>query len=93
MKNNVEKGVVITSQTGWNEAFLIGTEEELLSLANTIIDSVKSAKKDEFFGESVKTSNQVFSKLAPYSEVQFDWLVVTNSNEQTLEIATKVEGL
>ncbi|MCG9232537.1 hypothetical protein L3X65_25855 [Vibrio diabolicus] len=92
MKNNVEKGVVITSQTGWNEAFLIGTEEELLSLAKTIIDSVKSAKKDELFGESVKTSNQVFGKLAPYSEVQFDWLVVTNSNEQTLEIAHKVEG-
>ncbi|MGL6260080.1 hypothetical protein [Vibrio sp. WXL210] len=93
MKDNVSKGAVITAQTGWDEAFLIGTEEDLLSFAQAIISSVESAQKDDFFGEPVKTSNLVYSKLASYSEVQFDWLVVTDSNEQTLEIAHKVEGL
>ena len=87
------KGAVITAQTGWNEASLIGTEKELLNFAQSIIDSVEAAKEDEFFGEQVKTSNAVYGNLASHSEVQFDWLVVTKDSEQTLEICHKVQGL
>jgi hypothetical protein len=93
MSDSEIRGAVITAQTGWNEAFIVGTEQELLDLAASIIDSVKAAKTDEFFGEQVKTSNQVFGNLASHSEVQFDWLVVTNNSEQTLAIARKVQGL
>ena len=93
MSENDIKGAVITAQTGWNEAFLVGTEQELLDFAQNIIDSVKAAKSDEFFGEQVKASNNIYGKLASHSEVQFDWLVVTNGSEQTLEIANKVQGL
>ncbi len=91
--NDEIKGVVITAQTGWNEAFLVGTEEELLKFAQNIIDSVKSAKDEEFFGEKVKTSDLLAGKLASHSEVQFDWLAITKDSEQTLEISHKVQGL
>ena len=84
---------MITAQTGWNEAFLVGTEKELLEFAQNIIESVKSAKTDEFFGEQVKTSDGIQGKVASHSEVQFDWLVVTKDSKQTLEIAHKVQGL
>lgn len=87
------KGAVITAQTGWNEAFLVGTKEELLALAQNIIDSVNDAKDDEFFGEEVKTSNLLAGKLAPHSEVQFDWIAITKDSEQTLEISHKIQGL
>ena len=92
MSNDI-KGAVITAQTGWNEAFLVGTEEELLGFAQAIIDSVKAAKEDEFFGEKVKTSNLLYGKLASHSEVQFDWLAVTKDSEQTLDVSHKVQGL
>ncbi|MCL1044943.1 hypothetical protein L2737_06320 [Shewanella electrodiphila] len=87
------KGAVITAQTGWNEAFLVGTEKELLDFAQNIIDSVRAAKEDELFGEKVKTINLLGGKLASHSEVQFDWLAVTKDSEQTLEISHKVQGL
>jgi len=87
------KGAVITAQTGWNEAFLVGTKEELLAFAQNIIDSVNNAKEDEFFGEEVKTSNLLAGKLASHSEVQFDWIAITKDSEQTLEISHKVQGL
>lgn len=87
------KGAVITAQTGWEEAFLIGTEDELMAFAQNIIKSVNAAKADEFFGEQVKTSNIISGELASHSEVLFDWLVVTKDSEQTLEIAHKVQGL
>jgi|GEM_PF-3249726 len=93
MSENEIKGAVITAQTGWSEAFIIGTEQELLDFAKNIIDSVKAAKDDEFFGEQVKASNKVYGKLASHSEVLFDWLVVTENSKQTLEIAHKVQGL
>ncbi len=91
--NDDLKGAVITAQTGWNEAFLVGTEEELLNFAQSIINSVKEAKEDEFFGERVKTSNLLFGKLASHSEVQFDWLAITKDNKQTLDISQKMQGL
>ncbi|HDS1212535.1 TPA: hypothetical protein QD007_003151 [Shewanella algae] len=73
--------------------FLIGTEEELLTFAQCIIDSVKKAKEDTFFGEQAKTSNHIYGKLGSSSEVLFDWLVVTKNSEQTVEIGHKVQGL
>jgi hypothetical protein len=87
------KGAVITAQTGWDEAFLIGTEAELLALAQNIINSVNVAKADEFFGEQVRTSNLIYGELASHSELAFDWLVVTKDSEQTLEISHRVKGL
>lgn len=93
MSENEIKGAVITAQTGWDEAFIIGTEQELLDFAKNIIDSVKAAKDDEFFGEKVKASNKIHGKLASHSEVLFDLLVVTENSKQTLEIAHKVQGL
>jgi hypothetical protein len=87
------KGVAITAQTGWNEAFIIGTEQELLDFAKSIIDAVKRAKPDEFFGEHVTASNSLCGNTASHSEVQFDWLVVTKDSKQTLKICHKVQGL
>ncbi|WP_299583566.1 hypothetical protein [uncultured Microbulbifer sp.] len=93
MSNRENQGPIITSQTGWDESFLIGTEEELLAFAQGIVDSVKAAKEDSFFDEATKTSNHIYGKLGVSSEVQFDWLVVTKDTEQTLKIGQKVLGL
>lgn len=93
MSNRENEGPIITAQTGWDESFLIGTEEELLAFAQSIVDSVRSAKEDSFFEEETKTSNHIYGKLGASSEVQFDWLVVTKDNDQTLKIGHKVQGL
>ncbi len=85
-------GPLITAQTGWEEAFLIGTQEELLKLAENIVKAVKSSKSDDFLGEEVKTS-QFCGVTGEFSEVLFDWLVVTKDREQTIELAHKVQGL
>lgn len=47
----------MTYQTGSNESFLIGTREQLLSLAESILQAAHSAAPDNFFGHSVLTSN------------------------------------
>ena len=85
-------GPLITAQTGWEEAFLIGTEEELLEFAENIIKAVKSSKDEEFFGEDAKVS-KFYNVTGSYSEVLFDWLVVTKDREQTIKLAHNVQGL
>jgi hypothetical protein len=92
MKKERNAGPLITTQTGWDEAFLIGTEEELLAFAESIIKAVKSAKEEEFFGEKAKTS-EFYGVTGEFSEVLFDWLVVTKNREQTRELAHKVQSL
>lgn len=85
-------GPLITAQTGWEEAFLIGTEKELLDFADNIIQAVKTAQAEKFFGEKAKVS-KFYRVTGEYSEVFFDWLVVTKDREQTIELAYKVQGL
>ena len=92
MKKIRNPGPVITAQTGWEEAFLIGTEQELLEFAESIIQAVNSGKNGEFFGEKVQVS-KFYAVTGQYSEVLFDWLVVTKNDEQTIELAHKVQGL
>ncbi|WNZ54944.1 hypothetical protein QT397_18985 [Microbulbifer sp. MKSA007] len=92
MNKERNAGPLITAQTGWEEAFLIGTEKELLEFAENIIQAVKSAEDEEFFGERTKVS-KFYEKTGQYSEVIFDWLVVTKDREQTIELSRKVQGL
>lgn len=92
MSEERNAGPLITAQTGWEEAFLIGTERELLEFAEKIVQAVKSAKASEFFGEEAKVE-KFYGVTGKYSEVLFDWLVVTKDNEQTIDIARKVQGL
>ena len=91
MSKERNAGPLITAQTGWEEAFLIGTESELLEFADNIVKAVKSAKDEEFFGEEAKVS-KFYNVTGEYSEVLFDWLVVTKNSEQTIELSHKVEG-
>lgn len=83
-------GPMITAQTGWEEAFLVGTENELIEFAENILKAVKSAKDEEFFGEVAKVS-KFYGVTGEYSEVLFDWLVVTKDNEQTISLAKKIQ--
>jgi hypothetical protein len=91
MNKERNAGPLITAQTGWEESFLIGTEEELLEFADNIIKAVKAAKEDVFFGEQTKTS-KFYDVTGQYSEVLFDWLVVTKNRKQTIELSGKVQG-
>ncbi|MFM2478629.1 hypothetical protein [Celerinatantimonas sp. MCCC 1A17872] len=91
MNKERNAGPLITAQTGWEEAFLIGTEQELLEFADKIVQAVKSAKKAQFFGEETKTA-QFHQVTGQYSEVLFDWLVVTKNREQTIELSHKVQN-
>jgi hypothetical protein len=92
MNTERNAGPLITAQTGWDEAFLIGTEEELLKFAEDIINAVKSSKEEDFFGEPTKVS-KFCNVTGQYSEVLFDWLVVTKNREQTIKLSNKVQGL
>jgi hypothetical protein len=89
MNSSKNAGPMITAQTGWDEAFLVGTESELLTYAQNIVDAVNSAKADTFFGEETKTK-EISGLIGEQSEVQFDWLVITKDNEQTLKLAEKI---
>ncbi|WP_144391797.1 hypothetical protein [Pleionea sediminis] len=73
---------LITYQTGENESYLIGTKEQLIEFANSIIDSVKSAKPEEFFGMKVLVSNDIHGSLDSKAEIQLDAVIVTESDEQ-----------
>jgi|TARA_R100000750_G_scaffold61556_1_gene52912 hypothetical protein len=53
---------------------------------------VSSAKKEEFFGEEAHVS-KFYAVTGQYSEVLFDWLVVTKDSKQTIELTNKVQGL
>jgi hypothetical protein len=89
MDDSKNAGPMITAQTGWDEAFLVGTESELLAYAQSIVDAVKLAKADMFFGEETKTK-EISGLVGEQSEVQFDWLVVTKNNRQTIKLAEKI---
>lgn len=91
MEKSKRSGPIITAQTGWDEAFLIGTESELLEFAEDIIKAVESAKPDEFFGEKTKVS-EISGLDGTHSEVKFDWLVVTENQEQNKKLAEKIYG-
>ena len=81
---------LITYQTGENESFLIGTEEQLLSFAQAIVEAVKSAKPDDFFGEKVLVSGMLRDKLDSKAEIRFDEVVVVESNEQKKAVFYKI---
>lgn len=92
MSKERNAGPLITAQTGWEEAFFIGTESELLQFAEDIIQAVKFAKDEEFFGEQTKVS-KFENTTGQYSEVWFDWLVVSKDREQTIKLSRMVQGL
>ena len=81
---------IITSQTGLDEAFLIGTREELIAFANSIINAVESVNPDVFFGVPADTSSLVSRRLHAISDVKFDWLVVTNTAEEKEDLFYKI---
>ncbi|WP_409306637.1 hypothetical protein [Pectobacterium sp. B1J-3] len=84
---------IIACQTGFDEAFLIGTREELLDFANAIIEAVDKVQPDICFGVTVKTSNLLAEKLDVKSEVRLDYLVVTETPEEKEVIFQKVTGV
>ena len=73
----------MTYQTGENESYLIGTKEQLLKFAQTIIKSVNEAVPTEFFGEEVLSSQQIHGSLDGKAEIQLDEVVVTTDSQQT----------
>lgn len=81
---------IITSQTGLNEAFLIGTREELECFANSILEALNSVKPDVFFGFPTETSDLVSGNLDGISEVKLDWLVVTKTSKEKQEMFYKI---
>ncbi|MDH5231599.1 MAG: hypothetical protein OEY38_16175 [Gammaproteobacteria bacterium] len=81
---------LITYQTGENESYLIGTEEQLLSFANSIIEAVSLAKPDNFSGENVLVSNSIQGTLDSKAEIRLDEVVVVENNEQKDRIFYKI---
>lgn len=77
---------IITTQTGFDESFLIGTHKELLDFANSIINALDKAKPDTFFGVAARTTNLISTNLDPLSDVKFDWLVITDTQEDKKEL-------
>lgn len=84
---------LITFQTGADKSYLIGTKEQLISFANSIIESVNSATETDFFGEQVSSSSIIYGCLDIKAEVMLDEVVITKSNEQKDEIFYKIHAL
>lgn len=82
METRLSGRPLVTHQTGENESFLIGTREQLLSLAESIVQAVNSAKPSEFFGHRVLTSNILYGKLDSKGELGIDEVVIVESDEQ-----------
>jgi hypothetical protein len=81
---------IITTQTGLDEAFIIGTREELIAFANSILDAVQDVKPDVFFGVNAHASDLISGSLDSISQVRIDWLVVAKTPEEKREIFYKV---
>jgi hypothetical protein len=73
---------VATYETGANESLLIGTEAQLLSFAKSIIESVIESKSENFWGEEVLVSDRVYGALDPRGAIAFDWIAITENDEQ-----------
>lgn len=93
MESNRRTGPLITAQTGWDEAYLVGTEEELLEFAQAIVESVKASKPEMFLDESGTKVAKFYGEVGSESELQFDWLVVTEDAEQNVRLSRKIEGI
>jgi len=81
---------LITYQTGENESYFIGTKQQLLSFANSIIESVNSAKPDEFWEEKVLTSKLIHGCLDSKAEIQLDEVIVVENNDQKDSVFYKI---
>ena len=81
---------LITYQTGPNESYLIGTKDQLLNFANSIIDSVNSAKTDKFLGVDVLVNNIISTELDSKAEIQIDEVIVVENDKLKNELFYKI---
>ena len=71
----------IHCEFGLNEALLIGQKDGILRLAKAIIDSVVESTDEVRAEVNVKMSNIIGGKLDPLGEVAFDWVVITQNED------------
>jgi hypothetical protein len=77
---------IMVHETGPDESVLIGTEQQILRLAQALIDSVVEAKPARSGlpgGVMLLESNAVSGKLDPCGTVALDWVLITSSQEDT----------
>lgn len=80
MSSSSDKAL-ITYQTGPDESYLIGTKEQLLEFAATIVRAVESATEDNFWGCPVAITHFESAVLDSKAEVGLDDVVVVETNE------------
>lgn len=84
---------IVTYQTGPDESVLIGTEQQILKLAQALIDSVinaKPARPEIYGGHMLFESDVVYGKLDPCGTTALDWVLVTASPEETKKVIQAV---
>jgi len=81
MGSSSTEKALITYQTDPWESYLIGTKDQLLAFAQTIIEAVESATEDDFCGYPVKATHFSESVLDSRAEIGLDEVVVVKTNE------------
>ena len=77
---------IITYQTGENESYIIGTKEQILNFANTIIKAVENAEPTDFVGEEVLSTSFTTAILDSKGEVGIDEVFIVKDDDQKNDV-------
>ncbi len=75
---------------GEDESYVIGTEEQLLSFAASIVESVNTVQPDTFFEEDVLVSDSIRGSQDDKAEIQLDEIVIVKNNVEKDRLFYKI---
>ena len=79
----------IMCEIGWDESFLVGSEDELRAFANKILEEIEKPRKTrEFFGAEVKEYSYRISEL--WGDACLDGIIITKNSLDTKKVINAV---
>jgi len=91
MNKKFEKKPSICYETGLDEAFLVGTKDELLEFAQAIIELLSGPKEPlDYLGVKTEVPKKDRALTESMSEIVIDGLLVVESTEDRQELVNKI---
>ncbi|NQV27004.1 MAG: hypothetical protein HQ518_21855 [Rhodopirellula sp.] len=86
-----EEKPAICYETGLDESFLVGTKEELLDFANSIIHLLNiPAQECDYHGVNTEQPKVVYSLTEPMSDIVIDGIVIVESKDDRRDLINKM---
>jgi hypothetical protein len=91
MNKKIEKKPSICYETGLDEAFLVGTKDELLEFAQAIIELLSGPKEPlDYLGVKTEVPIKDRALTESMSEIVIDGMLVVESTEDRQELVNKI---